>query len=206
MIGRLTGKLIQCNLTQILLDVHGVGYDLTVPLSTTDKLPPIDQTVTILTHLHVREDCLQLFGFMTTKERDLFRLMINAVSGIGPRLALNILSSMSVDHFCTAVVNKDLKLLGKISGIGKRTAERIILELQDKVTALNPNAGSSSTDIGTSPDTIYPNAADAIAALETLGFKKESATKTIQKICSVPNGEKITAASLIRQALAKLNS
>src|SRR5437667_9186430 len=133
MITFLDGKLVSALPTQATVDVNGVGYEVLIPLSSYDKLPAVGQPVQILTHLHVREDAHILYGFMTAPERDLFRLLVNHVSGIGPKLSLAVLSGMSVSNFKSAVVNADIAALSKISGLGKKTAERIVLELKDKV-------------------------------------------------------------------------
>src|SRR5262249_30539734 len=129
MITFLDGKLVSALPTQAIVDVTGVGYEVYIPLSSYDKLPAIGQPVRILTHLAVREDAHVLYGFMTPAERDLFRLLVNNVSGIGPKLALAVLSGMSVTSFKAAVVSADVTGISKISGIGKKTAERIVLEL-----------------------------------------------------------------------------
>src|ERR1043166_9532848 len=116
-----------------MVEVHGVGYEVLIPLSSYDKLPAAGQEFKLLTHLVVREDAHVLYGFMTAQERELFRLLINTVSGIGPRIALNVLSGMSVTAFRGAVANNDFKALSQINGVGKKTAERIVVELKDKV-------------------------------------------------------------------------
>src|SRR6202043_1753766 len=126
MITFLQGKLVTALPTQAIVDVAGVGYEVFIPLSSYDKLPAAGQPVQILTHLHVREDAHILYGFMTPAERDLFRLLVNNVTGIGPKLALAVLSGMSVNNFKTAVVNSDVASLARISGLGKKTAERIV--------------------------------------------------------------------------------
>src|SRR5436305_5994346 len=133
MITFLEGTLASALPTQAIVNVGGVGYEVLIPLSSYDKLPAVGQPVQILTHLHVRDDAHILYGFMTAPERDLFRLLVNHVSGIGPKLSLAVLSGMSVNNFKTAVVNNDVLSLSKISGLGKKTSERIVLELKDKV-------------------------------------------------------------------------
>src|SRR6059036_2932684 len=135
MITFLDGKLISALPTQAIVDVSGVGYEVFIPLSSYDKLPVVGQSIRILTHLAVREDAHVLYGFMTTAERDLFRLLINSVSGIGPKTALNILSGMNATAFRGAVASSDVKSLSQISGVGKKTAERIVVELRDKIGA-----------------------------------------------------------------------
>ncbi len=127
MITFLHGKLVEALPTQLTVEVNGVGYETLIPLSSYDKLPPPGQEVKLLTHLVVREDAHTLYGFMSTAERDLFRMLINTVSGIGPKIALNILSGISVTAFRGAVANGDVKSLSQISGVGKKTAERLSL-------------------------------------------------------------------------------
>lgn len=126
MITFLEGTLANALPTQAVVNVAGIGYEVSIPLSSYDKLPGVGQPIHILTHLHVREDAHILFGFMTTAERDLFRLLVNNVSGIGPKLGLAVLSGMSVKNFKAAVVSGDIAALSKISGLGKKTAERIV--------------------------------------------------------------------------------
>src|SRR5438034_4263332 len=133
MITFLHGKLIETLPTQVIVDVNGVGYEVLIPLSSYDKLPHPGQELKLLTHLVVREDAHVLYGFMTAAERELFRMLINTVSGIGPKIALNVLSGMNVIAFRGAVASGDVKALSQISGVGKKTAERIVVELRDKV-------------------------------------------------------------------------
>src|SRR5581483_2099480 len=136
MIHFLQGKLVEALPTQLTLDVHGVGYEVLIPLSSYDKLPQPGGDLKILTHLVVREDAHVLYGFMTAAEREMFRLLINTVSGIGPKIALNVLSGMSVTALRGAVSNGDVKALSQISGVGRKTAERIVVELKDKIGAV----------------------------------------------------------------------
>ena len=144
---------------------------------------------------------MQLFGFATKDERSLFQLLI-AVSGVGPRLALNILSCLSVERFCQALLAEDVKALSKINGIGKRSAERLIVELREKIRDFAPAAA-----FGAQPATTLPaEAQDAISALETLGFKADAARKVVQGLCADAHGKPATAQNLIRKALAQLNS
>ena len=133
MITFLEGQLVESLPTQIVVAVQGIGYLIHIPLSSFDKLPQPGASVKILTHLQIREDAHLLFGFMTSAERDLFRLLVNHVSGIGPKTALDVLSGITVAQFKAAVVKGDAALLSKTKGIGKKTAERMIVELKDKV-------------------------------------------------------------------------
>src|SRR5262245_37018764 len=135
MINFLHGKLVEVLPTQLTVDVQGVGYEVLIPLSSYDKLPSPGHEIRILTHLAVREDAHVLYGFMTSPEREMFRLLINTVSGIGPKIALNILSGMNVTALRGAVANGDVKALSQISGVGKKTAERIVVELKDRIGA-----------------------------------------------------------------------
>src|SRR5690242_8844532 len=144
MISFLHGKVVEALPTQAIIEVGGVGYDVLIPLSSYDKLPQPGQEVKLLTQLVVREDAHILYGFASAPERDLFRLLVNNVSGIGPKIALNVLSGISVTAFRGAVANGDTKALAQISGVGKKTAERIVVELKDKVGA----AGAWEAEIG----------------------------------------------------------
>ncbi len=177
MITFLQGKLVEVLPTQVAIDVQGVGYELLIPLSSFDKLPAPGQEVRILTHLAIREDAHVLYGFMTAGERDLFRLLINTVSGIGPKIALNVLSGMNVTAFRGAVANADVKSLSQISGVGKKTAERIVVELRDKVGQAGAWEAASAAR-GLSAEEQKVN--DAVLALMALGFKQVEAHDSIR--------------------------
>ncbi len=202
MISRLSGKLLACELTEITVEVGGVGYGLTVPLSTFDRLPPVGESVSLFVHTHVREDALVLFGFATAAERQLFRLL-QTVSGIGNRLALNILSSMSAGMFAEHIVNGNTAALSKINGLGRKSAERLQIELRERIREVVPEAG-----LGQAPSSgrLSREAHDAVAALQTLGFRQEQATKAINEICSGLPPEQHSSENLIRRALSRLNS
>src|SRR3989442_11705697 len=174
MITFLDGKLVSALPTQAIVDVVGVGYEVFIPLSSYDKLPPAGQPVRLLTHLHVREDAHVLYGFMSAAERDLFRLLVNNVSGIGPKLALAVLSGMSVSSFKNAVVNSDVTAISKISGLGKKTAERIVLELKDK---LGVAAAWEAASAAHAPSPEQEQANEAVLALIALGYKLGDAPK-----------------------------
>jgi Holliday junction DNA helicase RuvA len=172
MITFLQGRLVEVLPTQVTIDVHGVGYEALIPLSSYDPLPPVGQEVRLLTHLAVREDAHVLYGFFTRPERDLFRLLINTVSGIGPRIALNVLSGMNPTAFRGAVARGDVKALSQISGVGKKTAERIIVELRDKVGAAGAwEAASAQRALSSEEQRIN----DAVLALMALGVKQTDA-------------------------------
>jgi len=199
MITFLHGKLIEALPTQVTVDVHGVGYETLIPLSSYDKLPPPGQDVKLLTHLVVREDAHTLYGFMSTAERDLFRLLINTVSGIGPKIALNILSGINVAAFRGAVANGDIKALSQISGVGKKTAERIIVELRDKIGAAGAWEASSAQR-ALSPEDQKVN--DAVLALMALGFKQVEAHDSVRKV-QTTLGPNATVEDLVRACLKK---
>lgn len=185
--------------TQAVVDVHGVGYEVLIPLSSFDKLPPLGQTVKLLTHLAIREDAHVLYGFMTAAERDLFRSLINNVSGIGPKTALNVLSGMPVQAFRGAVANSDIKALAQISGIGKKTAERIVVELRDKMgPAAAWEAGSAARSLGPADQTLN----DAVLALMALGYKQIEAFE-VAKAAQAVLGPQAGPDALVRASLKK---
>lgn len=199
MITFLQGKLVDVLPTQVAIDVGGVGYDVLIPLSSFDKLPGVGQDVRILTHLQVREDAHVLYGFMSPGERDLFRLLINTVSGIGPKIALNVLSGMSVTAFRGAVANSDVKSLSQISGVGKKTAERIVVELKDRIGKAGAWEAASAAR-ALSPDEQKIN--DAVLALIALGFKQIEAHDAI-KAAVEKLGPTTGVEDLVRAALKK---
>jgi Holliday junction DNA helicase RuvA len=176
-----------------------------VPLSTYDKLAGSTGEVRLLTHLHITDRDHSLFGFATKEERDLFRLLMDRVSGIGPKLALAVLSGTSVNDFKNNVVNGDVAALSKISGVGKKTAERIVLELKDKV-GITTTWQAAQTNNGLEADPNQLAQTDAILALISLGFKQAEAQKTVQDLVKKAGTDaaKITSNALIRDALRTL--
>jgi len=199
MITFLDGKLVSALPTQAIVDVSGLGYEVFIPLSSYDKLPAAGQSVRILTHLHVREDAHVLYGFMSAAERDLFRLLVNHVSGIGPKLALAVLSGMSVSNFKSAVVNSDVTALAKISGLGKKTAERIVLELKDK---LGVAAAWEVASAAHAPTPEEEEANEAVLALIALGYKQIDAHKSVREMQQ--KGEAKSAQELVKLALKRI--
>ena len=200
MITFLRGKLTEALPTQITVDVGGVGYELLIPLSSFDKLPARGNDITILTHLSIREDAHVLYGFMSAAEREMFRLLVNAVSGIGPKTALNILSGINIGALRSAVATGDVKSLSQISGVGKKTAERIVVELKDKLgkaIVLAPGGGAPAV---LSADDQKFN--DAVAALAALGFKLVDAHEAV---CGAQAllGAEAGVEQLVRAALKK---
>jgi Holliday junction DNA helicase RuvA len=199
MISFLQGKLVDALPTSVTVNVNGVGYDVLIPLSSFDKLPQPGGEVTILTHLVVREDAHILYGFMTVPERELFRMLINNVSGIGPKTALNVLSGMTAVTFRGAVASGDVKSLSQISGVGKKTAERIVVELRDKVGAAGAwEATSAARSLSASDQKVN----DAVLALMALGFKQPDAHESV-RAAQAMLGEKAGVEELVRAALKK---
>jgi len=199
MITYLHGKLVESLPTQIIVDVHGVGYDVLIPLSSFDRLPAPGSEVTVLTHLAIREDAHVLYGFMTAAERELFRLLINTVSGIGPKIALNVLSGMNVVALRGAVATGDVKALSQISGIGRKTAERIVVELKDKIGPAGAWEASSARK-GLSEADQKLN--DAVLALLALGFKPADAHEAARASQALL-GPQAGTEDLVRAALKK---
>ena len=199
MITFLHGKLVEALPTQVIVEVHGVGYEALIPLSSFDKLPPPGGEVKLLTHLVVREDAHVLYGFMTVAERELFRMLIHTVSGIGPKIALNILSGMNAVTFRGAVAKGDVKSLSQISGVGKKTAERIVVELRDKVGAAGAWEASSAQR-ALSPGDQKIN--DAVLALIALGFKQIDAHDAVRSTQS-SLGVEASIEDLVRACLKK---
>lgn len=199
MISFLQGTLTDALPTQVTIDVQGVGYEVLIPLSSFDKLPQPGHEIKILTHLAVREDAHVLYGFMTAAERDLFRLLINTVSGIGPKIALNVLSGISVTAFRGAVANADIKSLSQISGVGKKTAERIVVELKDKIGPAGAwEASSAQRSLAQEDQKLN----DAVLALLALGFKQIEAHDSVRK-AQQTLGAAATVEELVRACLRK---
>jgi Holliday junction DNA helicase RuvA len=199
MITFLQGKLVEALPTQATVAVNGVGYEMLIPLSSFDKLPQPGHEVKLLTQLVVREDSHTLYGFATSTERDLFRLLINNVSGIGPKTALNVLSGMNVVSFRGAVANGDVKSLSQISGVGKKTAERIVVELRDKIGAAGAwEAASAQRALSPAEQKIN----DAALALMALGFKQVEAHNALRAV-QTTLGPQASVEDLVRATLKK---
>lgn len=199
MITFLHGKLVEALPTLVVVEVGGVGYEVLIPLSSFDKLPSVGQAVHLLTHLSIREDAHVLYGFCTAGERELFRLLINTVSGIGPKIALNILSGMNATAFRGAVSAGDVKALSQISGVGKKTAERIVVELKDKVGA---SAAWEASSAGRASSAGDQRLSDTVAALIALGLKAAEAQEAARGAQAML-GEKATVEELVRACLKK---
>jgi len=194
MIGSLIGLIKEKTPSSILLEVNGIGYEIAVPLSTSFQLPNVGESAYLLTHLVVREDQHSLYGFATDEERKLFRALIK-ISGVGAKLAITILSGTNVNGFIQSVVNEDIDALVHLPGIGKKTAERLIVEMKDKVSEISSDENSLSQNNENSA------VAEAMNALVNLGYKTKDAKIILDKIES----EGLTVEELIRQALKSLN-
>lgn len=189
MIGRLHGNLLEKNPPQILIDVSGVGYEVDVPMSTFCNLPEVGGELTLHTHFVVREDAQLLYGFATLAERAVFRALIK-ISGVGPKIALALLSGITVDQLKDAVDRGETGLLTKVPGIGKKTAERLVLELKDKLAG----TGAATAAVPTSGAR-----ADVAAALIALGYSEReaaAATKKLPEDCTVNDGLRLALKSL----------
>ncbi|GAK57235.1 holliday junction ATP-dependent DNA helicase ruvA [Candidatus Vecturithrix granuli] len=173
MIARLTGKLAAKAPEEIILDVGGVGYQVFIPLSTFYELPERGEVLTLHIHTAFRENALELYGFLTLKEKAMFRMLLG-VSKIGPKLAQNILSGISADDLTTAIISGNILKLNSIPGIGKKTSERMILELKDKV----PKAQAAEQETVTAPADIFD---DALSALLNLGYKRPESERTVKR-------------------------
>ena len=189
MIGRIQGVVVDKSFPQVIVSCHGVGYEIDVPMSTFYPLPKPGDEVTLLTHLVVREDAHLLFGFLTAAERSAFRQLLK-ISGVGPKVALAVLSGLSVDDLAAAVESEDAARLTKIPGIGKKTAERLVLELRDKLpkamTAVRSEAGGAA-------------GGDVLVALVGLGYNEREAQAAIKQLPA-----DLALADAIRQALKHL--
>jgi len=179
MIGRLNGKIIHKHPPQLLIDVQGVGYEVDAPMSTFYQLPDIGSEVTLHTHMVVREDAQLLYGFASETERTLFRHLIK-INGVGPKLALTILSGMGADEFVACVQDGDAAALVRMPGIGKKTAERLIIELRDKLKDAQPQSESSPALAVKSADSSPIN--DAVSALIALGYKPQEASRMVRTV------------------------
>jgi Holliday junction DNA helicase RuvA len=202
LIAHLTGKLIQKQPNSVIVDVGGVGYELTVPLSTFYELGDSGAEASLRVYTHVREDALQLFGFRTEREKQLF-LLLTSVSGVGPKLAITLLSGLSAEDLLRALRNNDLVRLTAIPGVGKKTAERLVLELRDKIAKLASAAAESllSDYAGAAAGTMSD---DIVSALINLGYQRAAAEKAVtQALREKPEADFGAALKLALRALAR---
>jgi Holliday junction DNA helicase RuvA len=197
MIASITGRLKRKATDYLIIDVAGVGYQVQVPLSTYYSIPDDGEELSLYIHTHLREDSLSLFGFLTQEEKDMF-LLLMGVSGIGPKLALAILSSLPVADISSAIQAADDSKLRAIPGIGKKTAARMVLELKDKMTEMMPVASAPASPSAA----LSADSKDVIAALVNLGYKKPQAEEAVKKVRHGRSG--LTIEELIREALSVL--
>ncbi len=195
MISFLKGEIVQKSPTELVIDVNGVGYVVTIPLSTFEKLDHAKGAQTILTYMHVREDAMQLFGFATEAEREMFKLLIS-INGIGPKMAQGILSGLSVGDLRAAISQGNVTLLTSISGVGKKTAERIIIELRDK---LGKSDETESPLISTSSQ--LKARSEALVALMSLGHSRATAEQALRKVLNESTSKDLSIEEMIRLAL-----
>ena len=199
MIASLRGLLLEKHPNQVIVDVHGVGYDVTIPVSTFSTLPEVGREVSLRIHTHVREDALALFGFLTANEKLLFE-KLTGVSGIGPKLAITVLSGLPVSDLVAAIRGGALEVLVRVPGIGKKTAERIVLELKDKLDLLSA-VGSSSQVVAVKPKSSFSQAEeDVISALINFGSNRASSEAAVLK-AKQESGAVDDFESLFRRAL-----
>jgi len=199
MIAQIAGKLISKKTTELVVDCSGIGYLLIVPVSTSEQMPEVGESVVLKTLLIPRDDALLLFGFYTESEREIFKLLLT-VTGIGPKSAIAILSSVSIDDFVAAIANNNLLLLQKMPGIGKKTAERIIIELRDKIIKIEAEA---DTKIYNNKSASAEILQEATSALIILGYSKSISEKVVKKAFSSLQAEQknVTIEDIIRSSL-----
>jgi len=201
MIASLKGILKSKTPTEVLIDVGGIGYAVSIPVSTSEKLDAVGTEVVLFTHLHVREDVLHLYGFASEEERSLFRLLIS-VTGIGPRIAQGILSGISTDEFQEHIIAGDTNALSSIPNIGKKTAERLVVELRDRLmkSGIVPGSAGARSEEGSRLR------GDALQALMSLGFVRASAEKALRQALNEPGIRFASVEDLIKSALRQMSS
>ncbi|HET56212.1 MAG TPA: Holliday junction branch migration protein RuvA [Ignavibacteria bacterium] len=196
MIGHLTGKIISKKPTKILLDVNGVGYTVNISISTFEKLPDLSESASLFIHTSVKEDAIDLYGFFTPSEKEMFELLIS-VSGIGPKLAQSLLSGIQVDELKYAIDEGNLSRITAVPGIGRKTAERLLVELRDKINKLTEKFEPAEAG---APSSIR---SDAIAALVNLGYNLKTAEKIVRDVMN--SRTSITIEDVIKESLSQLN-
>jgi holliday junction DNA helicase RuvA len=201
MIGFLSGKILEKEANTVIVDVAGVGYEVTIPLSTFYELGEIGSDVSLRIFTHVREDALQLFGFKTARERDLYLKLIS-VQGIGAKSGITMLSGMSADEIVSAIRTNNLARLTSIPGVGRKTAERMVIELRDKIADLSMSAAATGGSAPGTTDEAENMFDDALSALVNLGYQRNAAEKALQD--SAKDGTEPSVQKLLRAALQKL--
>lgn len=193
----LNGKISEKTPAAVILDVNGVGYEVRISVNTFSVLPGLGQPAKLLTHFIVREDAQLLYGFATEEERELFKLLLS-VSGIGPKMAMTLLSGMTIPELKAAIREGSIPVLSSVSGIGRKTAERVVVELKDK---LPREADKVSKDILHDMSVADATVEDAVQALVALGYVKQKAKEAVQKVLKAALGKKLTVEEIIRAAL-----
>ena len=199
MIAFLTGRLAFKAPTHLTLDVQGVGYEVHIPLSTYYALPNLDEVTALNIHTHLREDAIQLFGFLSQSEKESF-LLLTSVSGIGPKLALSVLSSLPITDLVHAIQTEDVEKLATVPGIGKKSAGRIVLELKDKVGKIQGDSSRLATADTSAVDGPYE---DALSALINLGYRAQDAKEALKRATKAATGS-LALKELIREGLKEL--
>lgn len=205
MIAFIEGPLAEASPLRAVIALGGIGYEIHIPVTTAERLPAVGQPAKLHTHVVYREDSQTLYGFATTADRDFFKMMIEHVSGVGPKVALSIMSRLSLPLLTQAIQNSDVATLSKCPGIGKKTAERLVIELRSRVGAVDvaaPAASSAKDSPATAESSHSAVITDAIAALAVLGYKTADADKAIRR-AAVALGEKATTETLIKHALGR---
>ncbi len=199
MIASLTGRLAFKAPTYLILDVQGVGYEVFIPLSTYYGLPNLSDSISLSVHTHVREDAIQLFGFLTSQEKSAF-VLLTSVSGVGPKLGLSVLSALPVSDLVSAIQSGDVEKLTTVPGIGNKSASRLVLELKDKVGKLHPGLGPTRDSPRLGQDAIFE---DALSALVNLGYRPQDAKEALKQV-KKSNAESIVLKDMIRESLKEL--
>jgi Holliday junction DNA helicase RuvA len=199
MIASLTGRLAFKAPTYLILDVHGVGYEVYIPLSTYYGLPNLSDSASLSVHTHVREDAIQLFGFLTSQEKDAF-VLLTSVSGVGPKLALSVLSALPVSDLASAIRSGDVEKLTTVPGIGNKSASRLVLELKDKIEKLHPGFAPTGDSPKQGQDATFD---DALSALVNLGYRPQDAKEALKQVMK-SNDESIALKDMIRESLKEL--
>ena len=193
----LSGKIVRKDATRLVLDVGGIGFELSIPLSTFHSLGKTGEETKIFTHFLVREDGHQLFGFKSDEERSLFRLLLS-VTGIGPKMSLAILSGIGIPELRKAIIEGSIPTLTAVSGVGRKTAERMIVELREKILLLEPRPESDVPSRWVSDERLIE---DSLAALISLGYKRPEAKRAVQKVLAEKNEGTLSIENLVRESL-----
>ncbi len=202
MIAYVQGTLTEKYPTHVLIDIHGIGYEIHIPLSTYEQLPENGSPCKLLTHFHVREELQQLYGFHTAAEKELFSILIS-VSGIGPKSAMGILSSAPIEDFKQAILHEDLVVLSSLPGIGKKTAQRLVVELKDKISKITVSGGIKTS---LKMQGFSQLADEAVMALMSLGYSKPLADKAVLKTMQEPSAEPASLQELIKRSLRAITN